>query len=146
MTALNGSWNALILDLKERLDHAEEYLETVKGHVVEAQGEVTKLRGMLRAAGELEATAPKPKQKPKPRTTEETMALVRRGIEQFLHKEPAIPDVPGSFTVPTLSEEIGVDTTTVRKALNELRDAGEIRVAGLAPANGGRQPQAWVSA
>jgi DNA-binding transcriptional ArsR family regulator len=106
-----------------RVQHARQLL-------AEAEGELARVKAMLSAADV------RPRQQPKPKrvVTTDAVQMVREAIANADWNKGVLGDVPGSFTVARLIEELGekqLAKPTIRRALDVLRSEGLVRQAGM---------------
>jgi len=146
MAGLNGSLDGIISELTDMLGRAEWSREQAQEALNTANAEVQRIKSILKAAGWSDEKKPKAKSKPKgyQRVNEETRDAVLKAIR--LHKsygKSAIDGVPGSFTVSTLEIE-GLHTSSVRAAINNLREDGIIRAVGQVPNSPRLAPMAYA--
>jgi hypothetical protein len=147
MSNMNGSLEGIIEDLKRLHWAAENRVSEAQALYEQAKAERDHIARMLKAAGVQEEEAkPKQKAKPKgyPRVNDQTRLAVLKAIR--LHKsygKSAIDGVPGSFTVSTLEVE-GLHPSSVRTAINNLRDDGVLRAVGKVPNSPRQAPLAYA--
>jgi hypothetical protein len=144
---LNCTLDQLVEELQRMLVQAEADLHQADQAKEKATVEVRRLRSILRAAG-LSAEQAEPREKKKeprvPRVNEETRRMVLFSIHQRQHLGASIiPDVRGSFTirdlhVPELHE------SSVRTAVNMLREEGIVRAIGKVPNSPRLAPTAYA--
>jgi len=136
--SLNGDLNGVIEQLQRIRVGYEANVQQHKSALEEAQKELQQVDRLLRAAG---AAGPKEKPKPKPsakplNVSDETRQAVLLAIRQLQEEgNPTLPSVPGSFTVESLAGYTEVHSSTVRNALEVMREEGAIRAVGLDPAS-----------
>jgi hypothetical protein len=148
MTPTNGTLDGLIEEMERLLVQAEAELYLRRQAADAAYEEVKRLRAILRAAG----AAPEPEEKPAKkkvksvRVNEETRGRVLRAIRNWNAGGFAvIPDVPHSFTAGKIAELASdVHSSSVRTAINNLRDEGLIRAVGLVPDSPRKAPMAYA--
>jgi hypothetical protein len=143
---LNGSLDGIVAELNTLLERAEWVVLTTRTELEEAQGEVNRLKSILRAA---DAKPKEKKERPRKvqseRVNEETRASVLNAIHLWVELgTPAIPEVRGSFTAMDLEEYTPIHSSSVRKAISNLRDDGILRAVGLKPGTPRRAPMVYA--
>jgi hypothetical protein len=149
MTGLNGSLNGLVDQLKQLLDQAEHDASIAEEILAQKRQDVARVKGMLRAAGEL-TPEKKKKASPKrdnPSTLQTTREHVLELIRQHIRVHPAhVDEIPWSFRVAHIANASTMHQTSVQHALNDLREEGVIRACGRIPIPGvkGRAPMVYA--
>jgi hypothetical protein len=143
---LNGSLDGIVAELNTLLERAEWVVLTKRSELEEAQGEVNRLKSILRAAdAKPKEKKEHPKKVPSEKVNEETRASVLNAIHLWVELgTPAIPEVRGSFTTMDLEEYTPVHSSSVRKAVSNLRDEGIVRAVGLKPGTPRRAPMVYA--
>jgi DNA-binding transcriptional ArsR family regulator len=146
MSGLNGDLHQLIEDAKRMHFLAVERMESARAVYENSKEEVQKIERILKAAGvEEEKPAPKPKKEKPVRVNEETRAKVLAAIKEIGYEDMAIPGVRASFTASMLAERTpDLHQSSVRTAINNLRDEGIIRAVGLVPNSPRKAPMAYT--
>lgn len=122
----------VVQQLKVLDERATARVEEAEASVAAARGEQKRIRSMLAVA---EPPA-RPKQKPKQKkASDEAIAQVRAAIESPTW-EPALPDVPGSFTRSQVRDATGLGQSTVSTVIDELHERQVLRQAGSVRLNG----------
>jgi hypothetical protein len=133
--------------MRELLQPIVERYEIAQGKVDEQQAildglkkESSTLLNMLKAAGVVERkkyTPQKPKPEPKKKkqnhVSETTAMEILEKVRRYMADghEPALPDVPASFTRPEIEKALGLHHSQVGAAVEWLRERGQVRAAGI---------------
>lgn len=147
MDGVNGSLDGIINELVDVLGRAEWSRDQAQEALDKANAEVRRIKAILKAAGhgEEEAKPKKKKKAEKPlRVNEETRASVLNAVHLASKMCATLPGVPGSFTVKDLEEYTPIHHSSIRTAINNLRDEGIVRAAGLVPGTPRKAPMAYV--
>lgn len=146
---LNGDLHGVIETLERLYVQATATVQTHKSALAEAQNELTQIEKMLRLAGhDPRPEEPKPKSNKKqrhPAISDETRTAVLLGIRRLQEEgERMLPDAPGSFTAASLTAVTSLHETSVRNAIDVMRDEGLLRALGLDPASSSpRKPMVY---
>jgi len=146
MSNMNGDLEGVIETLR-RLHWAAENRVLEKQTALDvAKAERDHIARMLKVAG-AQGEEPKPrKKKEKPtQVNEETRRVVLNAIHAWINRgESAIAGVPGSFTVMDLESHTTAHSSSIRNAINNLRDEGIVRAVGLKPGTPRKAPMVYV--
>ena len=149
MNDLNGDLDRLIADAEKMHEKAAAQAELARVAYERAKEEMLRVERILKAAGvemgEKPKSRPKPKSKPA-QVNDQTRRVVLDAIHAYINSgQRVVARVPHSFTVTSLhSFAHGVHETSVRSAINNLRQEGIIRACGLVDGSPRRAPMAYV--
>jgi hypothetical protein len=145
---MNGDMEAVIESLRRLHWAAEQRVSEAQAYLDQAKAERDHVARMLKVGGAAEEESkPKPKKKKEQaaKVNDETRASVLNAIHLWIELgTPAIPDVPGSFTSMDLEEYTPLHSSSIRNAINYLRDQGIVRAVGLKPGTPRRAPMVYA--
>jgi len=130
---MNGNQSTLdqaIHVLRELEAEADAEVDAALAMLASAKAAQRRVKAMLKAAGVIEVATAKPKKKAKS-VSDDTRKSVLDAIYEHVKTRPsANPQVPGSFSLPSLLGLTDLHQSSVNTALAMLRDEGRIRACG----------------
>jgi len=146
MGGMNGDLEGIIESLRRLHWAAENRVSEAQAILEQARAERDHISRMLKVAGVQEEKPAKPKKTKPGRVNDETRARVLRAIHNWVAGDWAVvPGVPHSFTARQIGElAADLHDSSVRTAINNLRDEGIVRAVGLVPNSPRKAPMAYV--
>jgi len=124
-----GTFDQAVQILRELEAQADSEVEAQEQILASAKAAQRRVKAMLKAAGVIEEA--KPKRTKAKHASEETNRAVLAAIYEHVKTRPSTnPSVPGSFSVPSLLEVTDLHQSTVKVAVNALREQGRLRACG----------------
>jgi hypothetical protein len=117
---------AALKTIQREMDAREqEARETLKAIIAERK----RIDQTIRAAeGTGQYAGRSAEKKPAGSVSAETIERIWNAIQK--EREPVIEDAPGSFSIRQLSTELGMTETTIRLAIQHLREENRVRLVG----------------